>query len=619
MNQYNYKQHHFKEFSDFDKLRDAILKHGNFTNDDLVCICKKIGRDAPPKWLQFIRAHLVPLVGYQPKAKDVSTSSSKSKTKSKTKAKAKAKTQPVQTPPKKKKQIIVPEHVEIRADDEIYTRKYKASDFRLEDGYIEVNGVRLESKRIKKTSSDILNKIEGEFSIAKDHSHQNRFKFVPRTDLSILLDAIDEYRPINRYDDYDWDTYDYYERANYNASYFESIKSLVTPYLDVSAKGAFNFEEIVYPEYITPETYGPEILFDILKSFNIIAGKSSPNKFKKNLYQCNVMVDIKNVTVSDGHIDIELKDLKFLYLPWERICENAYFNAKDMPLWGISNIKMELQEFITNYLSTYFSRYKVLDKIRVNTHISTKCFYELFDSYRRETKKNPITYESAHFNGCCCNLIEPNKLVIPYHYLNNTVNNGYDVLLHHMRETRKDTPFKNLFTSEATKYFDKANQTLLRKLSTYGCWSKQEEDIKKKLLSAANFIREVTPFYRKRFEAKGWLNDQCPERLFRFYENCAECYDNTEITGVGHISYLAIDTENCRILLCPTNSEYNHLSFKVADKASLEIAALVIMKYFNSSIYNKRREFKFTKIFKRFGINSCEAISNPGINAYKML
>lgn len=89
-----------------------------------------------------------------------------------------------------------------------------------------------------------------------------------------------------------------------------------------------------------------------------------------------------------------------------------------------------------------------------------------------------------------------------------------------------------------------------------------------------------------------------------FGENCSHLSDwdnswwnwfkNTEF----HTSHLVIDYDNHELTLIPSDAKYSIYRFSVStQRATMEEAALVLIKYFTSSLDNKRQNFSIPLIF----------------------
>lgn len=94
-----------------------------------------------------------------------------------------------------------------------------------------------------------------------------------------------------------------------------------------------------------------------------------------------------------------------------------------------------------------------------------------------------------------------------------------------------------------------------------------------------------------------------------FGENCSHLSDwdnswwnwfkNTEF----YTSHLVIDHDNHELTLIPSDAKYSIYRFSVStQRATMEEAALVLIKYFTSSLDNKRQYFSIPLIFREWGI-----------------
>lgn len=544
---HNYKVYKIQSIDDLQQLEDAIRIHGNFSKSDYKRAVIEAQNSTMPSRLQRrLRHDIYPLI---------------------------------MMPGSKCQDDVISKKDAARKEEEerFFASTYKASDFSLNEGFIEINGWKLKTKRVHRVHPSWLEDIDHEFHIAKEQNKGHQFHFVPYTDLSLLLDAIQE--QVNEQE----------ERKIKKA--YDTFKESLPIEIDhfINKRLLDN----------APKHQGASVrsLYQKLIAFKLLDPKTSLESFDNSLDMCSLRIELSNLTIYDGYIEFNPENIEFIEdLSWDNFKDwmidsscSEYFRR-----WG-----NEIKEVFNNQLYRYLNQQLTGQMIRIYTHLSRQSFIEAFCI----AEKHPFWLRKGN---SCMFASQSKYLFIPYSYLMHAENDGATILSY-----LDDNLMSEDLCSDKSDFAKDLDSTIAERLNDYQC-DGFEQKLKEILCRDTRFqLREITQYYRNREEIRGWYNyDSQSLRIFRFYENCAHYSDDDWYNGFWgksteyHVSHLVLDKQYHQIILSPTNIKYSIYRFNVTSESSLELAALVILKYFASNIQNKRQYFTLPKIFEHFGIYS---------------
>ncbi len=545
---YNYTAHKVKSIADLKQLEDAIRKYGNYSKTDYRRAISEAESSAMPSRLQRrLRNNIFPLI---------MAPGSKSQDDCK----------------KANNDILKNEE-----DAKFFAQTFKASDFTLKEGFIEINGWKLKTKRVHTVHPSWLEGIDHVFHIAKETNKGKQFHFVPYTDLSVLLNAIQD--KVNQQQECKI-------IAAYNV-FKESLPSEIDHYIN---------KRLIDN---APKHQGASVLYLYRKliAYKLLNQETSFEDFDNSLDKSTIRIKLDKLSIYDGYIEFNPKHIDFIEdLSWESFkdwmidCRCSMFFRR----WD-----SEIKEIFENQLSSYLNQRVSGQLIRINTYMSRQSFIDSFCT----AVMHPFWTQISSSNKF---ISQRKYLFIPFSYLMNEENDGASILSY-----LNERELSEALCSERSDLGKSLDSVITKQLKDYQCEG-FEQKLKEILCSETYFqLREITQYYRNREEIRGWYDNSSQFlRIFRFYENCAHYSDDDYYNGSWgksteyHVSHLVIDMKCHQIILSPTNFKYSRYRFIVASDSSLEVAALVILKYFASDIQNKRQYFTLPKIFEHFGIYS---------------
>lgn len=200
----------------------------------------------------------------------------------------------------------------------------------------------------------------------------------------------------------------------------------------------------------------------------------------------------------------------------------------------------------------------------------------------------------------------PKHFDFPISFLSKSVNEGFSVLCNIHYELLKTVLF-----SEIYKFSDETEKSVQSKAKRFKATDNQ--DRLKKILSSPlqSHIRIVTDYYKSRLSLRGsyHLRDLEECTILEFSENCSHFSDwdnswwNFFKSTEFHKSHLIIDYDSHELTLIPSDHKYSIYRFSVVtQRGSMNEAALVLIKYFTSSLENKRQYFRIPLIFREWGL-----------------
>lgn len=553
MSGYNYRQHKVSTIQDVDVLEELVVQHGNFTFKDFNYLWKQaLESETPSRIKNRLNRKLKPLI---------------------TKVEENKKS----TPKKTQTSPIPIQSIAAKPKPDIFGKIYHASDFSFDDGMIILGDWKLRSKRIKKVHPSWLELIDHEFKIACESKKLKLFHFVPYTDLSFILNAVAE------------KVKEQEERKRRLA--FENDKDRLATQIEVFLNNSMcNIYE--------DDTH---LRHKAINLYNIIAKSGIVDIPKEDLigsvHECNLRVPFEDVEIYDGYIVCNMQRCGFVNAPeWEQ-CKDYLWDDFSKKYFHV--FEEELIAIFERQLAIIKDKIDSVRTLRINTYLSAKSFEEAMSTKYRQ----PVLIVGAN---AMMETETPKHLAFPISFLSKSVNEGFSVLC-----TIHYDLLKTVLFSEKYKFSDETETSVQSKAKRFKTTDPQ--DSLKKILSSPLLpgVRIVTDYYKSRLSLRGSLYlreiDKCT--ILVFGENCSHlsdwdnswwnCFKGTEF----HISHLVIDYDNHELTLIPSDEKYSIYRFSVSSqRATMDEAALVLIKYFTSSLDNKRQYFRIPLIFREWGI-----------------
>lgn len=550
---YNYRQHKLCAIQDVDLLEELVVRHGDFTSKDFNYFWRQaLESETHSRIKNRLNRKLKPLI-----RKDVEKKKSTLKN-----------------------TLVVSQSIERIAENpkpDIFRNIYHASDFLFDDGVIRIGDWKLQSKRIKKVHPSWLKLIDHEFKIACESKKLKLFHFVPYTDLSFILNAIEE--KIKEQE----------ERKTRQA--FENDKKRISAqigrFLNNSMCNIYEDDNHLRHKAVN--------LYDIMVNHGLV--NIYKDDFINSVHECNLRVPFEDVDICDGYILCHLHECEFVNTPeWEQ-CKDYLWN--DFPRKYFRVFEDELFIVFQQQLANIKELIDPDRTIRINTYLSAKSFTEAISSKYRLPLLLAGTTPTSKSDP-------PKYISFPVSFLSKSVNEGFSILCTFHYELLKTVLF-----SEIYKFTDETENSVALKAKLFK--ATDEHDRLKKILSAPllSGVRIVTDYYKNRLSLRGSHYLRAIEKctILMFGENCSHLSDwdnswwnwfkNTEF----HTSHLVIDYDNHELTLIPSDARYSIYRFSVStQRATMEEAALVLIKYFTSSLDNKRQYFSIPLIFREWGI-----------------
>lgn len=548
---YNYRQHKIHTIQDVESLVELVAKYGDFTSKDFNYFWRQAFESETPSRIKSrLHRKLRPLIR---------------------KVEEKKKSTPEKNP-------ITPDSVSLiveKPKPDIFGKTYHASDFSLDDGVIKLGDWVLRSKRIKKVHPSWLKLIDHEFKIACESRKLKTFHFVPYTDLSFILNAIAEKMKEQE------------ERKTRQA--FDNDKDRLTTQI-----GAFLNKSMcnIY-ENDTRLRHKAVNLYDIMSNYGIV--DIPKEDFVNSVHECNLRVPFEDVEIYDGYIVCHLDRCEFVNTPeWDQ-CKDYLWDSFPKKYFQVFE-----DELITIYQQQLVEVEKLADTteaLRINTYLSAKSFEEAINTrYKMPLAGATLAPE----------IESPKHFEFPTSFLSRPVNEGFSVLCNIHYELLKTVLF-----SEIYKFSDEIEKSVQSKAKRFK-ETDNNDRLKKILSSPMQFhVRIVTDYYKSRLSLRGsyYLRnlDECT--ILEFSENCSHFSDwdnswwNYFKSTEFHKSHLVTDYDNHELTLIPSDQKYSIYRFSVStQRGSMDEAALVLIKYFTSSLENKRHFFRIPLIFREWGL-----------------
>lgn len=548
---YNYRQHKIHTIQDVESLVELVAEHGDFTSKDFNYFWRQAFESETPSRIKSrLHRKLRPLIR---KVEE------KKKATSEKKQIALDSVQPI---------VEKPKH-------DIFGKTYHASDFLLDDGVIKLGDWVLRSKRIKKVHPSWLELIDHEFKIACESRKLKTFHFVPYTDLSFILNAIAEKMREHE----EWKTRQAFENDK------ERLTTQIRAFLNKSMCNIYEDDTRLRHRAVN--------LYDIMAHHGLI--DIPKEDFIDSVHECNLRVPFEDVEIYDGYVVCHLDRCEFVNTPeWEQ--------CKDY-LWD-SFTKKYFQIFEDEIIAIYQQQLGEVEKLadttealRINTYLSAKSFEEAINTrYKMPLAGTTLATE----------IESPKHFEFPTSFLSRPVNEGFSVLCNIHYELLKTVLF-----SEIYKFSDEIEKSVQSKAKRFK-ETDNNDRLKKILSSPMQFhVRIVTDYYKSRLSLRGsyYLRnlDECT--ILEFSENCSHFSDwdnswwNYFKSTEFHKSHLVIDYDNHELTLIPSDQKYSIYRFSVStQRGSMDEAALVLIKYFTSSLENKRHFFRIPLIFREWGL-----------------
>lgn len=548
---YNYRQHKIHTIQDVESLVELVAEHGDFTSKDFNYFWRQAFESETPSRIKSrLHRKLRPLIR---KVEE------KKKATSEKKQIALDSVQPI---------VEKPKH-------DIFGKTYHASDFLLDDGVIKLGDWVLRSKRIKKVHPSWLELIDHEFKIACESRKLKTFHFVPYTDLSFILNAIAEKMREHE----EWKTRQAFENDK------ERLTTQIRAFLNKSMCNIYEDDTHLRHRAVN--------LYDIMANHGLI--DIPKEDFIDSVHECNLRVPFEDVEIYDGYVVCHLDRCEFVNTPeWEQ--------CKDY-LWD-SFTKKYFQIFEDEIIAIYQQQLGEVEKLadttealRINTYLSAKSFEEAINTrYKMPLAGTTLATE----------IESPKHFDFPISFLSKSVNEGFSVLCNIHYELLKTVLF-----SEIYKFSDETEKSVQSKAKRFKATDNQ--DRLKKILSSPlqSHIRIVTDYYKSRLSLRGsyHLRDLEECTILEFSENCSHFSDwdnswwNFFKSTEFHKSHLIIDYDSHELTLIPSDHKYSIYRFSVVtQRGSMNEAALVLIKYFTSSLENKRQYFRIPLIFREWGL-----------------
>lgn len=457
---------------------------------------------------------------------------------------------------------------------------YKASDFKISRHLIEVDGLMLRSKRITSAEPRYLKGIEHQFRIVVESEKKKLFHFVPYTDLSVLINAIEEQKKI--------------EAEKRLLQEFEKFKSTLPEKIKYFLNNGYKFRH-GHSTGINQRISRPK-LYELLLRCKLLDSDVTEHDFFNSIKECNIEVPLDDVSVFDGYVEVNLSNIKFIHAV-------SYEMFKDW-LWDYQNLKF-FKRFEDEIKDCYIAerdalREKISSKrsVRVKTHLSERSFREIF--LQEKLQEVWVEGKSAMWHR------HLDVFAFPVTYLMEDDNNGFDILA-----TLPAIPLCEAIISQPYTVDESIKKELLDRISAHS-WSGFDEAIHQALyLRTYDIVREVTEYYRNRVNIRTISNFSNNSRIFLIDENYRHISDDVDYNfgwGAGKATkrnptFVIVDYENETITVSPTDSAYSVYYFNAnAEQCNMDVAALALIRYFTSSIENKRQYFKIYDIFNVLGL-----------------
>ena len=548
---YNYRQHKIHSIQDIESLIELVAKNGDFTSKDFNYFWRQAFESETPSRIKSrLHRKLRPLVR-------------------KVEEKKKTTTEKKQTAQDSVQPIIE------KTKLDIFGKTYHASDFSLDDGVIKLGEWVLRSKRIKKVHPSWLELIDHEFKIACESRKLKTFHFVPYTDLSFILNAITE--KIKEQE----------ERKTRET--FENDKDQLTTQI-----GAFlNNSMCNIYEDDNHLRHKAANLYNIMSNYGIV--DIPKEDFINSVHECNLRVPFEDVEIYDGYVVCHLDRWEFINTPeWEK-CEDYLWDS--FPKKYFQVFEDELIAIYQQQLAEVEKLADVKELLLINTYLSATSFEEAINT----------RYKMPLVGATLATEIEsPKHFDFPTSFLSKSVNEGFSVLCNINCET-----LKNVLFSEIYKFSDDTEKSVQSKAKRFK--PTDNNDRLKKILSSPlqSHIRIVTDYYKSRLSLRGscYLRDLDECTILEFSENCSHFSDwnnswwNYFKSTEFHKSHLVIDYDRHELTLIPSDQKYSIYRLSVStQRGSMDEAALVLIKYFTSSLENKRQYFRIPLIFREWGL-----------------
>ncbi len=550
---YNYRQHKLCSIQDVDLLEELVVRHGDFTSKDFNYFWRQaLESETPSRIKNRLNRKLKPLI-----RKNIE----------------KKKSIPKNTP-------VISQSIQRISENpkpDIFGDIYHASDFVFDDGVIRLGDWKLQSRRIKKVHPSWLNLIDHEFKIACESKKLKLFHFVPYTDLSFILNAIAE--KIKEQEERK--TRQAFEKDK------ERISAQIGLFLNNSMCNIYEDDNRLRHKAVN--------LYNLMANHTLV--DISKDDFINSVHECNLRVPFEDVDICDGYILCLLHECEFVNTPkWEQ-CKDYLWD--DFPKKYFRVFEDELSAIFQQQLANIKAQIDSDRTIRINTYLSAKSFVEAISTNYRLPLLLAGTMPTDESEP-------PKYITFPVSFLSKSVNEGFSILC-----TFHYDLLKTVLFSEIYKFSDDTENSVALKAMHFKATN--EQDGLKKVLSSPllSGVRIVSDYYINRLSLRGsyYLREIEKCTILEFGENCSHLSDwdnswwNWFKSTKFHTSHLVIDYENHELTLIPSDIKYSIYRFSVStQRATMEEAALVLIKYFTSSLDNKRQYFRIPLIFREWGI-----------------
>lgn len=569
---YDYKQYKIETIQDIDILIGLIHKYGHFTNKDFSYLFKQALNSETPQRI---------IIRLNRKVKSLIVDAKKINRGKKT----------VEI----EKDINTESHIYRNdLDIGIFEKTYKASDFIFEDGVIKIGDWSLKSKRVIEVHPSILQDIVHPFKIASESLKNKRFHFVPYTDLSVILDAI--------------------EIQKKKIEYLKLKSDFERSYAIISQRMRSHVETYISKKYfITPNLeYRALTLHNLMYKYGLITYRKE--EFIPLVQECNLRVPLKNLNIYDGYVEVSLEGVEYDITD----CECFEWAISDSLIQKyFRNFEKEIEAIYYECIRQIQMKCQILytGTIKINTYISRRCFEDIFSHsidellrFSNWPSKDKEYIVCSSERMVLCEKIDQNRyFYFPDCFVKQRENEGFSLLC-----LADYNSLQQMLFSEIYKFPVDAEIFIQQRAKLSDSLNDNERLRDVLLAPLCQDVRIITDYYINRHD----IQDQDLKTnngnsiLLEFRENFAHFSDERFWEREINKSYLLIDHVEDRIVLVSTNQKYaKYVFYFNAKRVAMESVALVLVKYFQSEIRNKRQIFWIYNFLVELGLTKFLRIS----------
>lgn len=355
-------------------------------------------------------------------------------------------------------------------------------------------------------------------------------------------------------------------------------------------------------------------MYDLFKQYQLIPNELDCEQFNSQILKCGVQVPFKDIEIHDGYVNVTLDNIEVVekwtiddFLEWKKETLRYYSDLeRKNEINSIFN--KTLKQFLNNLISG--------KRISITTYISAENFKCLF-------KKDALETEETRFPS---RIKTSNFFAIPISFLLDDECDGVSVLYHavynYVRE-KGHLPFSShLYTNSFLKKILTSDSYTVRneewdeiKAIVNSVELDGQEKKVQQALSSSDYpeIREITAYYKERpiVRIPIWEFDDISEYTVLSFSENYNWASNYIDYGTGwsdrplktSTSYIGFKEKSFEIQMVPTDKKSSTFIFMIDPyEYSVKNAALALIKYFSSSIVNKRQGCKIPVALRKFGI-----------------